>query len=78
MKCTVYSNLDQFSSITPRLIHSEETDGNRDGGHLAWHHPLSDHRSGFTQADYIASLKNMELQLKDSCQGNTLPPDSKW
>lgn len=76
MKCTVHSNLDQFSSIMPRIIHSEE--GNRDGGRLAWHHPLSNRRSGFTQADYIASLKNMELQLKDNCQGNTLQPDSKW
>lgn len=24
MKCTMYSNLDQFRSITPRLFHSEE------------------------------------------------------
>lgn len=79
MKCTVYSNPDQFSSITPRLIHSEDTEGSRDGGWLAWHHPLSNRRSGFAQADYIASLKTMELQLKDNnCQGNTLQPDSKW
>lgn len=77
MKCTVYSNLDQFSSITPRLIHSEEKEGNRDGGYLAWHHPLSNCRSGFTQADCIASLINMELKVKDNCQGDTLQPDSK-